>query len=248
MNIINFSQIDSTNTYAKREMDSLCDKTVVCADYQTAGRGRFDRSWVNVGVENIYMTIVLKPSDIIEPNFACLTQYLSFCLCLELEKLGLSPHIKWPNDVLIEGKKVCGILAESVIKKRKLKGIALGIGVNLNADASALEEIDRPATSLNLHLKTPVDKTIFMNNLLQTFFDGYENFLENGFLSIKDFYEQHSYIAENSSVKFAVFDKIIEGVFVGFEKDGTLLLKTSDSEVKNFNMGEFVEGDSLDMF
>ncbi len=241
MKIINFEQIDSTNTYAKREMASLCDKTVISADFQTAGRGRFDRSWVNVGVENIYMTIVLKPSEQIEPNFACLTQYLSYCLCAELEKLGLSPQIKWPNDVLIEGKKVCGILAETIIKNGKLKGIALGIGVNLNVESSKIQEIDRPATSLNLHLNKQVDKTVFMNNLLQTFFAGYETFLEKGFVGIKDFYEKHSFIVENSPVKFAVFDKIIEGVFVGFDIDGTLILETADSKLQNFNMGEFVD-------
>lgn len=240
MNIISFEKLDSTNTYAKSNIDNLEDKTVVSADYQSAGRGRFTRTWVDVGADNIYMTIVLKPSDEIKELYANLTQYLSVCLCKELVAFGLSPKIKWPNDVLLNNKKVCGILAESVIKAGKLKGIALGIGVNLNASADKLGEIDIPATSVNLELGRSVDKSQFMQNLLTRFFEGYDEFLLDGFFSIKEYYESNSYIAFDSVVKVSIFNTIKQGVFCGFDHNGNLLLSTSDGAIEKLNMGEIV--------
>lgn len=240
MNIISFEKLDSTNTYAKLNIDNLEDKTVVSAQYQSAGRGRFTRSWVDVGAENIYMSIVLKPSDTIQEVYANLTQYLSVCLCQELELLGLSPKIKWPNDVLLNNKKVCGILAESVIKGGKLKGIVLGIGVNLNASAQKLSEIDIPATSVNLEIGYSIDKIQFMQNLLTRFFDGYDEFLTKGFSSIKAYYEQNSFIPLGANISVAVFDKHKSGVFIGFDNNGNLLLTLHDGSIEKLNMGEIV--------
>ncbi len=92
MNIIFFEKIDSTNTYAKSNIDDLADKTVISTDIQTKGRGRFDRSWTDLGRENIYMTIIFKTFKSI---FRCLfkfnTIFINF-LCRQLEEMGLSPR------------------------------------------------------------------------------------------------------------------------------------------------------------
>lgn len=238
MNIISFETLDSTNTYAKQNIDELADKTVIWTKHQSAGRGRFTRSWVNVGEENIYMTIVLKPSDKISNVYSNLTQYLSVCLCNDLEKLNLCPKIKWPNDVLLNGKKVCGILAESVIKDGKLNGIVLGIGVNLNSSVEILKTIDIPATSVNLELGKDIDRHEFMLNLLERFFSGYDNFLQEGFSSIKeDYLLRAEFLHRNISIN--VFNKVKSGKFLGFDDDGTLILETN-GVTENINMGEIV--------
>ncbi len=240
MRLISFEKLDSTNTYSKLNIDNLDDKTVVSADFQSAGRGRFTRTWTDVGAENIYMTFVLKPSDEMKEIYANLTQYLSVCLCKELELLGLSPKIKWPNDVLLDNKKVCGILAESVIKGGKLKGIVLGIGVNLNSTVDILSQIDRPATSVNLELGRKIDKQDFMQKLISRFLEGHDEFLINGFSLIKDYYEQNSFIPLGENISVAVFDKHKTGIFRGFDDNGNLLLGMADYKIENINMGEIV--------
>lgn len=240
-NILNFETLDSTNTYAKKNIEILVDKAVVSANIQTNGYGRFDRSWVDLGEENIYMTIILKPSETFCEVYSNLTQYLSVCLCKQLEEMGMSPQIKWPNDVLLNGKKMCGILAETIFRSGKLKGIALGIGVNLNANIENLNKIDRPATSVNIELGQTVGKQEFMENLLEKFFTDYDEFLKKGFVYIKEDYEKRSILSNSKKeIKIAVFNKIKEGIFKGFDDDGTLILLMPDSTEEKINMGEIV--------
>lgn len=239
MNIINFDTLDSTNTYAKKNIDNLADKTIISTNIQTNGYGRFERSWVDLGTENIYMTFVLKPSEQLSQTHANLTQYLSVCLCKQLEELNLEPKIKWPNDVLLNGKKVCGILAETVIKGGKLKGIVLGIGVNLNASPNLLDEIDRPATSVNLELGQSIKKQEFMENLINRFFENYEEFLEKGFKFIKKDYEYYAMFL-NQNLKIAVFNIEKEGFSQGLDDNGNLILLNKDKKIEKINMGEIV--------
>lgn len=250
MNIIFFETIDSTNTYVKKNIDLLEDKTVVHTNLQTAGRGRFDRTWTNVGADNIYMTFVLKPSNKIETVYANLTQYLSVCLCELIEefvaeqnlKYIYHPAIKWPNDVLLGqngGKKMCGILAEAVVRGGELKGIALGIGINLNAQKTDLDKIDRPATALNIELGKEINKEEFMQKLIDKFFLRYEEFLSKGFLMIKKDYEKRAMFI-NQDIKIAIFDKIVEGKFIGFDNNCALLLEGINKKITSVNMGEII--------
>lgn len=239
MNIIHFKELDSTNTYAKSKIDDLADKTVISADFQSAGRGRFTRSWVDLGSENIYMTIVLKPEQLLQVH-SNLTQYLSVCLCKLLEEFNIEPKIKWPNDVLLNNKKTCGILAETVFRGSKLKGIVLGIGVNLNASQNNLDKIDRPATSLNLEIGKSIDKKDFMQRLLDKFFADYDEFLDKGFEYIKNDYEKRASFL-NQNLKIAVFKDVYEGFCNGIASDGALVLLMPDGISKIFNMGEIVE-------
>ena len=238
MKIICFDKIDSTNTYAKLNIDDLEDMSVISADFQSAGRGRFTRSWVDLGSENIYMTIILKPEELLQVH-SNLTQYLSVCLCKMIEEQGLKPKIKWPNDVLLNGKKVCGILAESIIKGGKLKGIVLGIGVNLNASAENLDKIDRPATSVNLELGKNINKKEFMENLLEKFFANYDEFLSKGFKYIIDDYEKRASFM-NQKLKIAVFKDVYEGFCKGVDDNGAIVLLLDGNNIEKFNMGEII--------
>ena len=184
MNIIQLEEVSSTNLYAKENLDSFEDKTVIIAISQTSGRGRFDRKWVDLGEGNLFMTIVLKPSNLFEEVYANLTQYLSVVLTKILEEYGLSPKIKWPNDVLVNDAKISGILCETVMQGTNFKGLVLGIGVNLNADKGDLKQIkEKVATALNIELEREyIDKNLFTEKLLNEFFKNYEEFLKQGFL------------------------------------------------------------------
>lgn len=237
MEIIFFEKLESTHTYAKQNIDLLEDKTIISTNRQTNGYGRFTRKWVDLGKENIYMTFVLKPSEKLSEIYANLTQYLSICLCKQLEEIGLRPQIKWPNDVLINGKKVSGILAETVIKKDKLKGIILSIGVNLNVSKNDLKEINQPVTAVNIELEKPINKQEFMQKLTENFFADYKEFLEKGFKFIKSDYEKRaSFLSQN--IKITVFNIEKEGFFKGFDDIGNLVLLNSDGKIEKIGMGE----------
>lgn len=232
MEIIQLDTVNSTNSYAKLNIDTLHDRTVIHALHQTSGRGRLNRSWVDLGEDNLFMTIVLKPSDTFNEIYPNLTQYLSVCLCKVLEKYGLNPQIKWPNDVLINGKKIAGILSETVIQGSKFKGIILGIGVNLNAKQEDTNSIpDRVVTSLNLELNKKVDRQAFLQKLLEEFFANYDEFLSKGFIFIKDFYIKKICFL-NKEIKIQVFNKIKEGLAQSVNNNGELVLL--DKENKEF--------------
>lgn len=248
MNIISFEKLESTHAYAKQNIDSLEDKTIISTDIQTNGYGRFERKWVDLGKENIYMSFILKPSDKFSDIYANLTQYLSVCFCKQLEEMGLNPHIKWPNDVLINGKKVSGILGETIIKNNKLKGIILSIGINLSVSEDDLKKIDRPVTAINIELEKDINKQDFMQKLIENFFENYDEFLEKGFVSIKKDYEERSFLKEKGkgekgkdNIKVAVFNSAKEGIFKGFDDNGNLLLLMPDGKTEKISMGEIIQ-------
>ena len=189
MEKIYLSEVDSTNLYAKSNLENLADKSIIHAAIQTAGRGRLQRTWVNLGEGNLFMSFVLKPSNSFNEIYSNLTQYLSVVLCYVLEEYGLKPQIKWPNDVLINGKKIAGILSETVMQGSNFKGLVLGIGVNLNASKGDLSLItDKEATALNLEIAQTVNVEEFLDKLAHNFFADYDKFLEKGFELIKSDY------------------------------------------------------------
>ncbi len=231
MNIIQLEEVSSTNLYAKENLDSFEDKTVIIAISQTSGRGRFDRKWVDLGEGNLFMTIVLKPSNSFEEVYANLTQYLSVVLTKILEEYGLSPKIKWPNDVLVNDAKISGILCETVMQGTNFKGLVLGIGVNLNADKGDLKQIkEKVATALNIELEREyVDKNLFTEKLLNEFFKNYEEFLKQGFLMIKkEYIERCSFLGKEISVK--VFNDKKSGIAKTINDNGELVIEKNDDE------------------
>ena len=152
MERVYLEKVDSTNKWAKEHIAELKDKTVVYTFNQTAGRGRLNRSWNNTGSDNIYASIVLKPSDEMKEVYSNLTQYLCVVLAQIFDEYGVIAQIKWPNDIRVNHKKISGILAEGVNTGSKLEGIILGVGINLNTSKEVLDKINQPATSLNIEL------------------------------------------------------------------------------------------------
>lgn len=220
--------IDSTNLWAKTNIEELEDKTIVFAGAQTQGRGRLQRKWVDLGKGNLFMSIVLKPDKNYE-HYANLTQYLSVTLCKTLEEYGIKPEIKWPNDVLVNGKKIAGILAETSVKGTKFKGLVLGIGVNLNADEKDFSKIDKKVTSLNLEVGETIDMVEFKNKLVTSFFKDYNQFLEEGFKFIKrDYLALANFLDKELCV--ALINETKTGVASGITDKGELILTNNGNE------------------
>lgn len=138
--------IDSTNDYAKKIAAESPDGTIVIADEQTKGKGRMDRAWSSKRGEGIWMSMVLKPK--IAPHRASLiTLIAGAAVAKALEGLGANVQVKWPNDILIGGKKLCGILTEMGAQMERIDYIVLGIGINVSTTRFS-EDIKGIATSL----------------------------------------------------------------------------------------------------
>lgn len=226
---IYIENIDSTNLWAKSNIETLDDKTVVYADAQTQGRGRLQRTWVDLGKGNLFMSLVLKPGENFDERYANLTQYLSVCLCKILENYNLTPEIKWPNDVLINGKKIAGILSEASVRGTTFKGLVLGIGVNLNAREEDFVQIDKKVTALNLEIGKTIDMIEFKNDLVKEFFKNYEKFLAQGFEFIKKDYLQHANFLDKE-LCVSLINETKKGVAKGVTDKGELVLANGENE------------------
>jgi len=230
MKKIYLSEVDSTNLYAKSNIENLADKSIVHAANQTAGRGRLQRTWLNLGEGNLFLTFVLKPSNSFNEVYSNLTQYLSVVLCKILEEYGLKPQIKWPNDVLINGKKIAGILSETVMQGSLFKGLVLGIGVNLNTSEKDLASvIDKEATSLNLEISKPVDVNLFLDKLAEEFFADYDNFLQKGFELIKNDYISRTCFLD-TEICVQVFNDKKCGIAKAINDKGELVMSNNQKE------------------
>lgn len=223
MNLVFLEEVESTNKYAKEHINEFNDKTVIYTNNQTAGRGRLNRVWNYMGKDNIYASIILKPSDTMKEIYSNLTQYLCVILAEVFEEYGVIPQIKWPNDIKVNSKKISGILAEGVIENGKLKGLVLGFGINLNTKREILDKINQPATSLNIETGMVIDKQNFLKKVLEKFCLRYDKFIEEGFVLIKDEYVRRASFL-NKDIKVKVFDKKIEGNALEITNDGALKL------------------------
>lgn len=178
--ILHFDELNSTSVYSHQHLEDLKDFQVVSCDLQTQGHGQFERTWYssckNGG--NIYISLILKPENIEHLNE--LTRYVALVGAKTIEKYGLKPTFKYPNDILIDGKKIAGFLAESEFIGSRLKGVIVGCGINLNLEEDELKNINIPATSIFAQTQKNVDKQEFLKAFLDNFKQNYDDFLNNG--------------------------------------------------------------------
>ena len=238
--VIQLEEVDSTNSYGKKHIDEFKDKTAIITKKQTSGRGRLNRSWVDLGEENLFLSIILKPSETFNEIYRNLTQYLSVTLCKVIESYGIQTQIKWPNDVLIDGKKIAGILSETVMQGQKLKGIVLGVGVNLNSNQEKIDAIpNKIATSLNIETQKAIDLKEFLNKLLTEFFEHYDEFLQSGFLQIKDDYIKRNCFL-GKELKVQVFNHMESGLAKAVNDLGELVLEDNNKREIVLTIGDII--------
>lgn len=236
--LISFDELESTNGWALENLERLEDRDVVTAAVQTAGRGRLNRVWVSHVRGSLYLSLVLKPAARpVTPPLGNLSQWLAVCLCAVLDELGVKPTIKWPNDVLVDGRKLAGILAQVRSSGDRPLGLVLGVGVNVNHDAGTLDSVGQPAHSLSLLLGHPVDQAILQARLLDRFFAGYDRFLEAGFALIRDeFLGRCGFLGRPIEVRMP--GETVRGVAESVGADGALVLRLSDGRARFITMGD----------
>ena len=189
LNYLKFDEIDSTNLYLKKNYDKLPNWTIVQANFQTAGRGRFSRTFEVDKGKGMIESILLK-DDFAFDNHELLSILTGVALCKTLEKNGFDPMIKWPNDVLLNGKKVSGILLESVIGE-KMEALIIGIGVNINQDKFS-EELNN-AISLKMVSNKEFSVDEFSSEFNKIFSFMYENFMVTNEKSFINYVKNKNY-------------------------------------------------------
>jgi len=166
--IHSLAEVDSTNSYASRlASDGAPEGTVVVSDRQTAGRGRLGRKWASPPGVNIYMSVILRPE--IPPSEApMLTLAASVAVAQALRGLyGLQAEIKWPNDVLMDGRKAVGILTEMSAEPDRVRHIVLGVGIDVNMTRESFpKELKNIATSVMAELGKKVDRAELVRRFL----------------------------------------------------------------------------------
>ncbi len=233
-----FRQIDSTNLEVKRRAEQGAEgPLLIVADEQTAGRGRRGRSWSSPPGTSISMSLLLRPK--IRPeNASMLTLVCALAVAGGIaETTGLETAIKWPNDVVIHGKKICGILTEMNTELGEIGYVVPGIGINVNTTEFP-EEIRETATSLKIELGETVPRTPVVAAFVRCFAMYYQIFLETEDLSaLKPVYEK---LLVNKDREVQVLDPAgaWKGVAKGITRTGELIVARDDGTLEEVRSGE----------
>lgn len=233
-----FKETGSTNMDAKRLAEEEgAHGLLVVADRQTAGRGRRGRSWESPSGTSIYMTLALQPS--FAPDKASmLTLVMALSVTEAIEEVcGLESGIKWPNDIVVNRKKVCGILTEMNMEADYIRSVVIGVGINVNQESFS-QGIASTATSLMLEKGERISRSALIAAVMTRFEQNYERFEEKEDLSgLKETYEQRL-VNLNERVRVLDPKGEYEGIAVGITDTGELLVKKNDESVTKVYAGE----------
>ncbi len=241
--IYSFEDVGSTNEVAHElAINGAPEGTVVISDSQTRGKGRLERKWISPSGKNIYISTIFRPK--IEARDApFLTLVSSIALAETIRNEGTDAFIKWPNDVLIDDRKVAGVLTEMTARGGRVDFIIVGIGVNINMTDQDMDEemgkVAEIATSLRIVTGREIDRVNMIVNLIEEIEHWYNRYLENGKPPIvKEWMERWGAINRRVLVKFN--GKEIVGVAIGIEENGYLMIKKDDGNVERILTGDVI--------
>lgn len=233
-----FDVLGSTNAQAKAEAENgAAHGTLVVADMQTAGRGRRGRSWVSPAKTNLYFTIVLKP-DFPPEKASMLTLVMAHGAARAIrEETGLACGIKWPNDIVVKGKKICGILTEMSAERGYIHYVVIGVGVNVRQQEFPTEMADK-ATCLDAECENRVSRSALLAGIMKAFEEDYESFASAGDLSVLK--ESYDRMLVNLDRQVCVLDpkEEFKGVARGITDTGELLVEKENGETVQVYAGE----------
>lgn len=214
--------------------------TTVIAEKQNAGRGRRGKYWESPPGSAIYMTIMLKP-DFAPDKASMLTLVMALSVAEAItEATGLQAGIKWPNDVVVNKKKVCGILTELNVETDYIRHVVIGVGINVNngAPEEFPEEIRETATSLRIEAGTPFSRAELLERVLERFEKNYDTFVTT--LDLRLLIEAYGRYLLNLNMEVNVLDPkgSYTGVARGISTTGELLVEKEDGEMKTVYAGE----------
>lgn len=233
-----FDATDSTNIQARRLAEAHAPHgTLVVSDRQDGGKGRRGRSWASPSGVGIWMSLILRPK--IDPSLASMLTLVAALAVREgiREETGLSPLIKWPNDLVLNGKKICGILTEMSTELMEIQYVITGIGINVN-QREFPPEIRDTATSLSLEAGRCFRRSSLIAAILKAFEKDYAAFLKTGDLSL--LLEEYNACLVNRGKEVCILDPSGEyrAVAEGIDESGSLLVTLPDGTRREIISGE----------
>ncbi|TJX13884.1 biotin--[acetyl-CoA-carboxylase] ligase [Tissierella creatinini] len=230
-----YKTITSTNTMAKKmAIEGALDRTILIAEEQTQGRGRYGKSFFSPSGSGIYMSIIIKPNlNLEDPQL--ITIYTAVSVCRAIEKLTvLSPKIKWVNDIFLNKKKICGILTEATsdFESRTIESIIIGIGINIST-----REEDFPQELLSIAgslFPKDVTRNKLIAGILNELFIGINNMNREELINE---YKARSFVL-GMDISYDKNGEIIYGKAVDINQNGNLVVKTRDGKTEILNSGE----------
>lgn len=229
---MHFRKIDSTNAYLKRNYQKLDNMTFVSASYQSKGKGRNDRVWVSNKGDNLMFSLLIKDHRLID-KFASLSLLSGAVILKTLNSLGISNvSIKWPNDVYINDKKVCGILMESVSISNKIEALVIGIGLNVN-------QKEFPTEANAVSIRQIKGRKYFIHNIKRNVYNRLKNELSLLLIDKSDYLKlvkDNNYLL-NKNCYATINNKSELITVIDINDDNSLLIKKEDT-LMNISSGE----------
>jgi BirA family transcriptional regulator, biotin operon repressor / biotin---[acetyl-CoA-carboxylase] ligase len=209
------------------------DGTIVIAEYQKAGRGRMQRPWDSSKGKGIWMTVIIRPNIAPHqaPQYTLVTAVAVVNAMKSLFK-NFTPEIKWPNDILINGKKSTGILTEMIAEADQIQALLIGIGINVNQTmADFPDELQDIATSLRVQEGKEIDRALVVAKLLSYLEHYSDHYEKHGFSRIKTLWEEAS-ATIGKRVRATTLREVIEGEAISITESGVLQILQTDGEIK----------------
>jgi len=231
--VLYYPEVTSTNEIAKTEAQAgTPEGTVIVAGRQTRGRGRLDRSWLTPE-GNIALSAVLFPDETL---LRSLIMMASLSVADTIETVaGLPAQIKWPNDVLVNGKKVCGILIETGVRSETVRFAAIGIGMNVNIGQEELSGVRTDATSLFLETGGRVSRLRLVRELLEDMDNLYASIVSGG--SVLEEWRDRL-VTLGQEVRVTEGDAAFEGIAESVDRDGSLMVRRHDGRLTRVVAGD----------
>lgn len=229
-----FDSVDSTQKIANElASNGATEGTIVVADQQTGGRGRLARKWFSPENTGIWMSLIIKPNIPIyqAPQLTLLTA-VAAAKAIE-EQISIAPYIKWPNDLLLNNKKITGILTEMQAEADSIHSIIIGIGINVNQKKTDFpEELQEIASSLQIETGQIFAREAIISSFLRHFENLYMVYQKEGFAVVKELWESYAISVGRTITATTINEKIV-GVALGITDQGVLLIKDEQGQIHN---------------
>ncbi|MGO1470065.1 MAG: biotin--[acetyl-CoA-carboxylase] ligase [Tissierella sp.] len=237
-NLYYFDSVDSTNNQAKKIASKEMEGTCLIAEQQVEGKGRLGRRWISPKKKGIWMSVILKPD--MEPyNVGSITLLGAASVYKALKKMDIDSQIKWPNDILINNKKIGGILTEISAELNKINYLVMGIGINVNLDEKDIpDELKTKATSIKINENRRIDRKILLANILNEFESLYISFVNENSNSkaIEICRKNSATIGKEVKVRQGKEEKL--GKALDINNKGELVVEFKEGHIQNIFAGE----------
>ena len=234
-----FDEVESTNdlAFSLVENKQIFANQIIVANKQNKGRGRLNRNWESPK-GNLYFSLVLQPKIAIEKTsqislVAICALQIAVAKIFQQQNIVAKIQNKWPNDLLIDQKKVAGILLESKISNKNCDFAILGIGVNINSNPT---QTLFPSTNIK-NFSCEISASKMLEFFLEEFENLYENWLNFGFQNIRNLWHKNAYNL-NSKININLGNSKIEGLFQEIDEEGNLVIKNHNNETKKISFGD----------